>query len=88
MNTGRRSFLKMLGGVIGGLTVAGRMKAQEEKKAKEYAETFRKNSLETLKDYKYGGNESGVCFPVSGRYIPYAFCITGSYQPVSGYEKL
>jgi hypothetical protein len=63
MATGRRSFLKQLGGILAGLTVAGKLKAQEAEKLRRYPETFQKNSIKKVAEIP-----TGQMYPLSGVY--------------------
>jgi hypothetical protein len=76
-NTGRRGFLKTLGGILGGLTVAGKLKAQETKFASKYTEKFQKTSIPS----KALSTKELSQFHCSGVY-----CITGSMPNYSSYQ--
>ena len=81
MNTGRRGFIKTLGGVLAGLTVAGRLKAQEAKFASDYPNKFKKTSLPYKGPFNVSGSYAsgiiltGVCPPisVSGYVFPHKY---------------
>lgn len=75
MQTGRRTFFKKLGSALAGLTVAGRLKAQEAKLANTYQRKYMETAL-SGKTQAFGSGCSGV-FVCSGRYIS-NITITGS----------
>ena len=86
MQTGRRGFLKSLGAVLAGLTVAVRTRAEADKKlAHTYTRKYRETSSPpkplTYKDF------SGLA--CSGRFSTGVYCgpfaVSGRYDMLTGY---
>lgn len=78
MNTGRRGFLKVLGGLIGGLTLQSKVRAAEKAQAVKYVKTFKENAVppKPISREVFTG-----CY---GSGFVGTFCITGQLLPVSG----
>lgn len=86
MQSGRRTFLKKIGGFLIGLTAAGKLKAQETKNTNTYVGKYRKNSipLSSKAPYPY---RSGV-YACSGVFLagvsdPDSFEKTGNPKKVT-----
>ena len=89
MPTGRRGFFKQLGGLLAGMTVAGRIKLDQEwKSAPPYVRKYMKNSIPPSKITQISHYATGV-FCCSGTYIP-TMCsgyiniprnVSGSFAP-------
>jgi hypothetical protein len=75
VQTGKRSFLKALGGFLAGFTLQGKLRAQDEKLASTYVRKYRQNSIPPKPVTKTSHYATGV-FCVSGCYA-----ITGSWNP-------
>jgi hypothetical protein len=82
MNTGRRGFLKGLSAFVAGLTLQGRLRAQDAKLANHYVRKFKENSIPQkpvdLKSLPITGNVSGYCC-VTGMWPPIIYSESGSY---------
>lgn len=80
MNTGRRGFLKGLGALLAGLTVQGRLRAQDAKLASNYVRKYRQTSIPpkptTLTGW--GGIATSGSFVMTGM-LPASCCVSGYY---------
>jgi len=78
MKSGRRSFIKTLGAILGGTVVGSKVKLKADDSVRNYTKLFKENALPPTRPFPYG--ISGLC--CSGSYS-----LTGAYpaQFASGF---